>query len=466
MAEEARGALRYHLLETVREYALERLAEAGEGERVRRRHATFFLALAERAEPAMLRAGDAAAADGLEAEHDNLRAALEWCLTAGGEAEADAALRLAGALAWFWWTRNHHNEGRRWLARALAASPGRSAARMKALHGAGWLAHRQRDGATARALLEESLAIARALDDRWTVAWALHVLGRVAVEVGDAATARRLGEESLAVAEGVGDRWLIAWAVHLLGLAAHITADYPAARAHYDRSLAIRRKLGDQESIGVLLSLLSLVAYREGDLPVAITLKRDALAAYRAIGATWQQVGSLAEFAILAAAQQQPERAARLAGAYAALSERSHTPQVPLTEAILTEALTNVRTALGEAAFAAACAEGRALSLEQATAEMLAVTEAPAASPGGPARETAGAARTPDGLTAREVEVLRLLVGGASNQVIAESLVLSIKTVQRHIANIYAKIGARGRVDATAYAMQHGISPETQRLHS
>jgi ATP/maltotriose-dependent transcriptional regulator MalT len=202
-----------------------------------------------------------------------------------------------------------------------------------------------------------------------------------------------------------------------------------------------------------------LVAYREGDLPAAIALNRDALAAFDAIGGIWQPVASLAVFAILAA-QQQPERAARLAGAYAALSERLHTPQIPLIEAMFTEELTKARAAFGEAAFAAAWAEGRALSLEQATAEMLAVTVSPAMSAGGPTEETAHAARPPDGLTAREVEVLRLLAAGKSNEEIAAALVLSIRTVERHISTIYGKLGVQGgaaRAAAVSYAVTHHL---------
>jgi predicted ATPase len=195
LAEPQRGAVRYRLLETIRQYARERLDEAGEAGCTCDRHLAYFLDLAEQAEPKLRGPEARTVMDRLEEEHDNLRLAIDWALQTGG----DAALRLSGALAWFWWGRDHHSEGCRWLARALTTTQVRSAARMKALNGAGWLAHHQRDLDKARMLLAESLAIARELDDGWTVAWTLHCLGRVAYFDNDPQTARSLGEQSLAI---------------------------------------------------------------------------------------------------------------------------------------------------------------------------------------------------------------------------------------------------------------------------
>jgi non-specific serine/threonine protein kinase len=182
------------MLETTREFGLEQLAWSGELELLRRRHAGYFLALAEQAEPELWGPAAGAWLERLNAERDNFRAALDWCLASGGAANVTTALRMAGALARFWWMRGPFCEGRQWLARALEAAPERSVARMKALHGAGWLTHFQRDLAAARAALEESLAIADELDDQWTAAWALHVLGRVAYFDGNHARARALAE--------------------------------------------------------------------------------------------------------------------------------------------------------------------------------------------------------------------------------------------------------------------------------
>jgi non-specific serine/threonine protein kinase len=364
-------------------------------------------------------------------------------------------LRLGGALAWFWWCRSYLVEGRRWLARALAGSTVRSAARMKALHGAGWLAHHQHDLASARDLLDESLALARKLSDRWAEAWVLHLLGRVAYFEDNAAQACAFGEQSLAVAEEVGDPWLIAWALHLLGLAAHIGADYPTARDYYAQSLAIRRELGYREGIGILLHLMGLVAFRMGDAAQARQLWREGLLIMRELGMRWQLSSVLAIFSALAATQGQPARAVRLAGATAVLTESYHGPPIPLAEALLEEGLAQAKQALDAAAYDAAWIEGRALSTDESIAEVLAV-EVNATMPRAeqPATQAHG---NPAGLTATEIEVLRLLAGGRTSREIAAELVVAVSTVDRHLTHIYGKLGVRNRAGATAFALQHGL---------
>ena len=454
LVEDQHGDLRYRLLETIRQYAREKLIEAGEEIRSRDRHLAFFLRLAEETEPVVRATQDRRVLDELEEEYDNLRVALEWSLAP--PQPAGAVLRLSGALAWFWWVRGYHDEGCHWLARALAVPSDRSAARMKALHGAGWLAHHRRDAATARALLRESLAIARELDDRWTIAWVLHALGRVAYFDNDAAAARSLGEESLAIAEEVHDDWLIAYALHLLGLAAYIAADYPTARAYYERSLAIRRQIGYREGIGILIFLTGLVAVREGDLIEACMLYRESLAIIRDLGGPWSVSMHLAVFSHLAATQGQSVRAARLAGAVAALGERHHTPLIPLSEELLHEGLASARSALGEPAYGTAWAEGRVMSLDEAITEALAVEVVPhtASRPRERAAEGNGAAA---GLTATEVQVLRLLAGGRTTKEIAAELVLAVSTVDRHLTHVYQKLGVRNRAEAAAFALRHGL---------
>jgi predicted ATPase/DNA-binding CsgD family transcriptional regulator len=465
--EEQRDSVRYRLLETIREYAAERLREAGEAERTRDRHLAYFLSLAEAEGPRLRGPQGRAAISRLEAEHANLREALEWSLAGDGEATSseqrgeaghgEAALRLCGALAWFWWMRSYHDEAWRWLTRALADAPQRSAARMTALHGAGWLAHHRRHTDLARALLGESLAIARERDDRWTVALALHHLGRVAYYEDDPATARALGEESLAIAEAVGDRWLIAWALHLLGLAAYIRADYPAARNYYTRSLALRRELGYEEGIGILLHLLGLVAVREGELAQASARFKESLALIQEVHGPWSLAMSLAGLSYVAAALGQLQRAVRLGGAASALSAEYNLPLIPLAEAILTEGLDLARRALGEPAYAAAWAAGQALSREESLAEALAVRAAPGDAAPGPGPQTAGGDPVA-GLTPAEVEVLRRLAGGRTTKEIAAELVVAVSTVERHITHIYGKLGVRNRAEATAVALRHGLT--------
>jgi non-specific serine/threonine protein kinase len=453
LAEVQHGAARYRLLETIRQYAGDRLTEAGEAERTRDRHLAYFLGLAEEAEPRLRGVEYRRFLDRLEEEHDNFRAALEWSLTRGRTDEA--ALELSGALAWFWWLRSYHDEGRRWLARALEGTPVRSAARMKALHGAGWLAHHQRDSAAARELLTETLRIARELEDRWTVALALHHLGRLACYDDDPAAARSLALESLAVAEDVGDPWLIAWALHLLGIAAHLEADYPTARAHYERSLAIRRGLGYQEGIGVLLALLGMVALREGELGQAHARLGEALAVIRAVVGPWGLAPLLAGLSRLAAAAGQPVRAVRLGAFATTVSESHHTPLIPFSEALLVEGLEQARLELDEGAYATAWAEGQAMSSEEGIAEALALDGAP--SPAPPPAPGPPRGRGPAGLTPTELRVLRFLAAGRTTKEIAAELVVAVSTVDRHITHLYAKLGVRNRVQATALALKDGL---------
>jgi predicted ATPase/DNA-binding CsgD family transcriptional regulator len=448
LAEERQGAMRYRVLETIRQYTRGKLLEAGEEAPTRDRHLACFLRLAEAAEP-RLRGHECLIALGqLEQEHDNLRVALEWSLIS---AQKDVALRLSGALAWFWWLRSHHEEGYRWLERALAAGPDQSAARMKALHGAGWLAHHRRDATTARTLLCESLAIARAQRDRWTVAWVLHLLGRVAYFENDPSTARLLGEESLALAESEGDDWLVAWAVHLLGLAAYIAGDYAMAQAYYARSLAIRRELGYEEGIAILLQLMAFVALREGELGRACALLGEALAFIPRVLGPWSRAMVLAGFTYIAAVSGQPARAARLGAAAAAVVDTYHTPMIPLAEPFLADGLALARQELGEAAFATAVREGQAMSADSAIAEARAIELAPPDRPVSPAH----ASRVK--LTAAEQQVLRLLMTGRTTKEIATELVVAVSTVDRHLTHIYQKLGVRNRAEAVSRALQERL---------
>jgi non-specific serine/threonine protein kinase len=450
------GVPRYAMLETIREYGLESLALADELPALRAWHARHYLALVEAAESRLRGADQCAWLDRLEAEHDNLRAALEWSQTPDGDAEL--GLQLSGGLSWFWQVRSHIEEGRRWLTRALRHQSGPSLARVRALTGAGWLAHLQQDADTARGLLREALALARDCGDGWWAAWALHLLGRVAYFEGDADTARSLGSESLEIARAIGDQWLVAWGLHLLALAAHIESDYPSARPLYEESLAIRRELDFREGTGTILYLLGMVDFAQGDYPSAWSRFREAVAVVRSLGSRWLLGNQLASIAGLAAALGQIERAALLAGAARAMSDAVRVRPIPLVAPVLEEVTRSGQQALGHAAFEAFLAEGRRMSQERAVAEALAIAPPPAETPAltPAAAERDGA--VPGGLTTREAEVLQLIAAGCTSQEIADRLVISIHTVERHITHIYQKLGVRGRAEAIAVALTQGIA--------
>jgi non-specific serine/threonine protein kinase len=329
---------------------------------------------------------------------------------------------------------------------------------VKALAGAGRLAHIQQDSNEARALLNEALGIARELGDRWWAAWTLHLLGRVAYFDGDAEAARSYGRQSLDLAREIQDRWLEGWALHLLALADHIEGRFAEARRLYEESLVVRRPIDFREGIVTVLTLLGLIDFSEGDYHAALAHMREGLQLYWGIDFGWLTGNVIAQFLALAAAVGQPERAARLWGALSALSEAVAMRPIPLVEAFLGPAVAETRRALGEERFDAETLAGRRMSPDEVAAEALALDVAPPPQSHNGHPEPRSSVAHPDGLTAREVEVLRLIASGRTTQEIADELVISVNTVERHITHVYQKIGARGRAEATAYALQHALA--------
>jgi predicted ATPase/DNA-binding winged helix-turn-helix (wHTH) protein len=277
---EARGEPRFAMLETIREYARDRLIAAGDEERVRERHRDYFLSLAEQAEPKLMGAEQGAWLQRLEEEYENLRAGLDWSLI---EVGSGGSLRLCGALHQFWFVRGHHSEGREWCLRALGKTGAeeRTSERAKALNVAGVLARRQGDYPAARALGEESLAIQRQLGDRRGMATSLHDLGNVAMRQGDFASARALYEESLSISRELGDRAGIGSSLNDLG---NVAMEHSFARALYEESLAISRELGDRMGIASELHNLGRVAMAQGDIASARALFEESLAISRELG--------------------------------------------------------------------------------------------------------------------------------------------------------------------------------------
>jgi predicted ATPase len=282
LAEDRAGTTRYRLLETVRQYARDRLLETGEGAVWRDRHLSCFVSLAEEAEPQLTGAEQQAWFDRLEAEHDNMRSALAWSAAVGGDAAS--GLRLAGALWWFWFVRGYLGEGRQWLSGLLAAAPAEPPARAKALAAAGGLARQQGDYAAAHALYEQCLALQRERDDRRGIAAGLSNLGLVAFHRGDTAAARAPLDEGLAMQRELGDRQGIAMSLNSMGMLTADHADYPAAQAAYEESLAIRRELRDRQGVAVALNNLGIVAAHQGDYAAARALYEEGLAMRRELG--------------------------------------------------------------------------------------------------------------------------------------------------------------------------------------
>jgi predicted ATPase/DNA-binding winged helix-turn-helix (wHTH) protein len=279
------GETRYWLLETVRHYAQDRLRERDEEEaQWQRRHLGYFVALAEEAEPLLMGADQHVWLERLETEHDNLRSALAWSSTAGGD--AGAGLRVAVALAQFWWLRGYRGEGRAWLVRLMnAASCGEPEfVRAKALNAAGAFAWLQGDYPAARALYEQGLAIARKLGERPVIANVLHGLGAVLADQGNYPGARAFYEQSLEIRRELGDRRAISGSLSNLGIVAGRQGDSLAARSLQEEALAIRRELGDRWGIAASLNNLADVAHDQRDYLAARALSEESLEIYRQVG--------------------------------------------------------------------------------------------------------------------------------------------------------------------------------------
>jgi len=398
-------------------YAREKLSEHPEEEaEVRARHASYFLELAEEAETQLKGAAQAACLNRLEAEHDNLRAALRYTQERG---EVQLGLRLAGALWQFWYVRGHLSEGRMWLTESLSGGgvveP--SLERAKVLSGVGTLAFYQGDYASARAFHEESLALRRVLKDSWGVAGSLHDLGNVAALGGDTFAAKRFFEESLALKRALGDKRGLAASLNNLGnvllrqgeeaaaralceesaavrralgdkqgLAVSLSnlgnivrkqGDNDAARGFYEESLAIRRELGDKQGIAIATNNLGLVAQSQGDYSFALLLFQESLSLEQELGDKSGIAHSLEAFANLAVAQRQPRKAARFWGAAERLRETIGAPLPPFERTEYERDVASAQAQLSKEAFATAWAEGRTMSLEEAVTFALELPAAP-----------------------------------------------------------------------------------------
>jgi len=391
------GEPRFVLLETVREYGLERLAASGEEVATKRAHAAYCLVLAEEfasgaADPARTQWVSL-----FEVDHDNFRAALEW-LTQTGDVEW--GLRLGAALFQFWDTREHLTEGRDRLGKLLKleGATTRSNTRARALFAAGVLAGEQGDYGPACTLIEESLDLARELNDSRGVGIALNALAVHARDRGDLAASRSLLEESLEVWRGLGDRVVVARSLSNLANVIKLQANYPLARSLYEEGLSIFRELGDRTGMAWSLNYEGDVAHEQGEDAVARARYEQSLAIFRELGDKWGIAGCLVDLGNLArdhrdyqtsrsqyaeslklfqelgqkrgmarlrdclacsaSLQSQPERALRLAGAAAAMRRVLGAPLPLADQARLEKTLDLARQSVSPTIAAAAWMDG------------------------------------------------------------------------------------------------------------
>jgi len=411
--EQPEGEPRFAMLETIREYAREKLLASGEEAQTRRAHAAYCLVLAEEG---------AATTDEerikwfncFEIEHENLRAALEWLIESG---DADWGLRLGLALFGFWEAREYLSEGRDRLEKLLRLGTKSTASkeRVRALFAAGVLACEQRDFAAAEALMQHSLEMARELNDKQCIAVTINGMAIQCRDRGDIAVSRTLLEESLEIWKEIDDRLAVARSLSNLANVERLQGDFARARSLYEESLEILRELGDRTGAAWSINYLGDVARDRGDSNAAHELYHLSLTAFRELGDRWGIAGSLADLgnlareqqdferasslyresmrlfqeldhkrgiarlldclACLASAQSAPRRALTLAGAAAALREKLGIPLPAKEQATLEALLQPARRSFTNAEDTSIWLNGWALPLDRAVAEALSPTQ-------------------------------------------------------------------------------------------
>ena len=366
---------RFAMLETIREYGLERLEVSRESGTVQERHATYFASVAEALRPHLYGPDQGRTIGQLEAEQGNMRAALAWAIE---HADAATGLRLAANLRKFWLLRSQLTEGRDWLEQTLAM-PGDApaATRIDALYGVGSFARLQGDYPQAIAYGEEGLALARGIGDEIHTARLLYLLGMIAHYEGDRDRAKSFYEEALGLVRGAHDAHLEAMLLNNLGDVVVAQNDPLAAQGHYEAALAIWRERRDDWGIGIAILNLGHLALRSGDAQRAGGLYGEGLTMSVELGDQARIADYLNAIGRLAAALGQWSSAARLLSAATALYHSLGIEQFPDHRGEHEHAVAAARAGLGDEAFTAAWDAGQALLPEHAVAEALAVTAAP-----------------------------------------------------------------------------------------
>ena len=438
---QAEGTARYGMLEPVRQYAREKLEASEEADAARHRHAAFFLALAQEAEPE-LKGGvrQQAWLERLEADHENLRAAISWSLND----EPEQALRLAATLARFWEIRSYLSEGSGWLEAVLRRNGGADAAlRARSATEAGTFAWCQANYDRAIAFHREALALYRDLGDERGVAFALVCLGCQELEKGNYKRAAPPLEAALALGRKLGDELISAYALNNLGEVARVCGEYERALACGEEALSTYREMGDGFQTAQTLSWLGGAAAINGDHEAATRFIGEALPLAQQLGSGEVSAMCLEALAVVYGAKAEGTRAARLYGAAEVLRLAIGAPLPPADLPERERHLATARATLDAASWEAAWADGRAMTPEQAAE--YALSEEKAAPPAAPSPERPTTGEPTAKLSRREKGVAELLARGLTNRQIAEELFLSERTVENHVRNILKKLNLSSR---------------------
>jgi DNA-binding CsgD family transcriptional regulator len=489
----------YRMLETVREFALERLEESGEASVVHRRQVLHAMQFAVMAEREVYGPDQTTWFVRLEQEHDNLRTALRWSEAQG---YAEPCYRLAGALWWFWLAHGHVSEGRERIASALERFPARegehkrNGLRAQVLYGAGVMAAVQGDHEVGCALHAEALALRRQLDSPEDLVRSLQGLGVANNLKGDAAVARGYLEEALAIARDLGDPRIYSAVLHDLGNVLYDLGNLSSATAYIEEGVSILRRVatdprqlasailtqaiflqeqgeyaasgglatealdlyqevGDRRSEALALAQLGGIALASGDLTMARERLAESIAIHCELGDAGGTAFVLDRFMSLAVEQGRYAGALRLAGAAAALRQAAGTPLPTTGQVRLDGVLEPARRALGVTNENEALRQVGALTLEQAMNEALEITsprlecEEPAL-----AEVSVGPLEL---LTPREREVAALIAKGWTNRQIARELVITEGTAASHVVHIFNKLAMTSRAQVAVWAAEHGL---------
>ncbi len=486
-----RTQARYRLLETIRDYALEKLEDAGEMAQLRDRHLNHYLARTEEAAPKLGDAYQQLWVNWLEGELENLRAALAWALESD---QIEAGLRIAIAIIRFWEIRGYVQEGLVWFDRLLGRVDERIslAVRVNALTFASFLAmfldnasiataygqeavtlaeaageqgqqvlpfalaalasgaRTARDFPTAFAIQQRFILWARESGDAFYLGMSLLAQGEVSIELGSYDEARILLDESLVLARQAGDAFRSAHALNSLGDLARCQGNYPQALTVYEESASLLGEIGAQRDLASVLQNLGSTFLQLGDLERAHGYFRESMAAHQSQQNAPGKLECLGGFAATAVMAGLPGPGARLFAATAALSGQPSPPAWKATRLEFERYQGIARASLTDTEFQGELAAGGALSLEQAVDYALNLPLKPGIPPA--SRDKL------DGITSREREVAALIGQGKTNGEIASELVLSKRTVETHVSKILSKLGLTSRAQIMLWAIDHGLN--------
>lgn len=356
---------RYRLLETIRQYAREKLLDSEQGKRVRDQHLTFFLKLAQETSPKLKGAEQVQALTLFEQEHDNFRAALRWSIESNA---VEPGLALAVALSEFWEIHGHLAEARAWLTEILATGDTSfsDSQRAVALHNLGRMALMEADPSAAREYYQAGLELSSALNDKENIAFALNGLGNVAIDQGENEAARAFFMRALTLRRELGDEYGVGNNLSNLGTVEWKLGHLEEARSLVEQSLAVSEGLGDVYGGLVNQLILGYIDLDSGDVERAKEELTQSLSGLPRFGDRRSVPYWLDALGSVAVAQERPTRAAKLLGAAEWWHQVLHAPFLLDMQDLYERTLVGLRSQLGEAAFNTAWAEGRALTLEQA----------------------------------------------------------------------------------------------------